>query len=259
MAGVDHADQALRIAPRNPRALELRGVLQAMLWLSTPADSVMRSNPNLEAAHRDLDRATQYSSAAPRAWQYLSMILFARGEYALAYHAADRALEADAFLSDAAGVHAQHFWAALEVGDTTGARECCSQQNANDPDSWQGSYCRLVLLAWSGKPAADSSAVVRLVNTAQQKPYAEQNGGALDAVHAVLLAQRGDSIGARGLLGEVLRRADSRPDLLYHAAWVHATLGERDAARDLLERYVAGWPAARAGIARSQRFVGLLN
>jgi tetratricopeptide (TPR) repeat protein len=257
--GIGHADDALRIAPRDTRALELRGVLQALLWLTTPSDSARAADPLLNAAYRDLKRATEHSGAAPRAWQYLSMIEFARGDFAQAYHAADRALDADAFLGDATGVRTQHFWSALEVGDTAGARRSCVRQGADDPESWHGSYCRMVLLAWPGNATPDLPDAMQLVSAAERKPWAAQNRGSLDAIHAVLLAQRGDAAGARDLLARVLHDSETRPELLHEAAWVYVTLGEPDRARELLERYVAGWPAARTGVTRSRRFAGVLD
>jgi tetratricopeptide (TPR) repeat protein len=198
-------------------------------------------------------------------------VALAQGGFGEAKLAADRALENDAYLEEAPYILRRLYFAALGRGDYASAGVACGRGARIFPTDWGFVDCRLTLLRadTSAPPRADEA--WRLVAEADRldPPAAARAAGRAYApvyrrvVAAAVSARAGDVDSARAVLDrarrEVADDSEARIDLAFDEAWLLVLLGDREGARQVLERYAAARPAARAYAARTPVFRGLLR
>lgn len=252
----DFADRALRVDNRSHGAHELRGSVNLSQWLLTPdvpisADSLLRN------AERDLRAALAIHPDLPRAQSRLSTVLFVQGRYAEARSAALRALEADAYLTDADEIVNRLFYTSFEMGDDEEAGYWCDEVRRRNANRWPAAYCDLVLLGWSSAGTPDPRKALHLLEvaggddppamTAVMRPQ-------LTMLAAAVLARAGETDSARSMLRQARAATPNHPELLRLEAAVRVILGEVDEARELLRELFRAKPALQTRISGSRMF-----
>ncbi len=253
-AGTRLADSALAHDPRDPDALELRGNLRYWKWLLRLEADSARAQVLLEGAQADLERATTRPSQAG-AWASLSHLYNqvptkTRTDIKLA---ATRAMEADAFLSNADVILQRLFYASYDDGDAVGARDACARGARRFPTNPRFAECRLMTMTMRGD-SADPARAWRLADsTVALSPVAAQDYQRLSGQMwtAAVLARAGLTDSARTLARRSLGDAQVDPsrDLANMAAFVFTLLGDRSAAFEQLRVYLSANPQRRKSFA----------
>ena len=253
------AVSALALRPDDPEALALRGTVRYRRWLQ----GYVTEPESLTAAERDLEAAVSAAPTLARAWYRLSELLRFTGRFAEAEQAAQRALDADAFLLEARPVYATLYFAALNLGRYDDARARCAGARARFPRDLEFAHCELRIIGWSGRGRAAIARARRLADSLAAA-LADARAGSFPADRRLLLAaiyaRSGQPDSARALVGEA--RAASPSDtgaawFLSAEAYIHVLLGERAPALDLLTRALAPSPQLRGYFAHTPWFDAL--
>ncbi len=256
-AALAETEEALRTATPNPEALELRGSLRYLWWLS----GYSVAPESLAASEQDLRDAVGGMPTLARAWARLSQMLRYTGRFAEAEEAAKRALDADAFLLEARAVYRTLLFTALNLERYDEARSWCAQGRTRFPADVEFRHCELRILGWSGRGRGAIKQAWRIVDSLDQTGT---RTGVYPAERRLLLAtlyaRSGEADSARSLLREA--RSTSGQDST--AAWflfaesnVRLLLGERRAALDLIARALAESPQLRDYVRRAVWFAPL--
>jgi TolB-like protein/tRNA A-37 threonylcarbamoyl transferase component Bud32 len=268
-SGLGLADEAVRRAPANPAALEVRGVLRWALVseLQTTAEEPDR----VDRAERDLRKALDYDSTRVRAWATLSDLLWYRGNTAKAGLAAERAAQEDTYLIEARSVLVQLFYNTLMLGQYSRARQWCQRGRWTFPGDWRFVECDLTLMRHDAAAVPRPDSAWGLVRTLESLDPPDRQAAEGRQYHAISHRMVAATISARAgrpdiALAELAkaRRAvasDSTMivDLYYDEAYLRLVLGERRRAAALLKMYVDARPLAKDYIARDPLFEGLTS
>jgi DNA-binding SARP family transcriptional activator/TolB-like protein len=257
-SGLDHANAALSIAPDDPVALELRGLLRYWLGATRSAGSEAANAEAMRLAELDLSQATQLDAGRGRAWSTLSGLYEARGDYAAANLAARRAFRADPYLENAVETTVRLFSTSLEVGDSAAARRWCADLGRRLEGSWLASYCLIEQMAWEGPPpGVGADSIQRMVTSAiVANPTAHHAHSRIVMIGAVALTHLGLP-DAQAALRSATRAGGDSPEFLTLEAWGLLILGEEAAAIALLERAAASNPRVVRSTLQSRRFEAL--
>lgn len=256
--GLEHAERALSVSPSDPEALTVQATLSHWLWRLTPGDSAAWGFEIRDRAERQLRELVARDPTRARAWTDLSALLQARGAFAEARWAAERAYRADAYLDRTGSVTPRLFETALETGDLAAAERWCEELASGRGAGGVETYCRLAILAWgpaSGPPQVTGGRTL-LAGLDGEDASVERWAPQLDGLMAVILARAGMSDAARAILSEVGEEGP-HPEALPLHAWALIHLDQADSARALLDRYVSERPHTRAGLLESRRFQAL--
>jgi tetratricopeptide (TPR) repeat protein len=260
--GIAHAERALRRRPNDPKALSLRGALRYHAWEMHLGDSTQVA-AFLVDAERDLRGAVTGEPGLAPAWNMLSMVQYSKGEFTEAAITLQRALEADAYLSEAARNVQLLLFAALERGDDSAASAWCEIGRTRFPDDQRFLECQLIILGWVGSRPGDAAQAWRLLGDVERRDSA----GLLAATWAIrrlmtaaVLARAGLGDSARNVM-RAARDGAPNPTVLdgleLYEAYVQTLLGERDAALRLLSLYTSAYPQDKSYVARTRWFVPL--
>lgn len=244
-AGIAHTERALQLEPGNARALELRGLLTFEL---AEIRSGREASELYAQAEEHLRASLQADPGRARAWGTLAEVLRVQRRFAPAKRAAQRALEADAFLEEASTVVHVLYHTSLELRQFGESERWCREGREAYPDDARFMMCGLFILVSSPmvRPDVDSAwaladAYLRLTNEASHqifRPYVHTQ-----VAKVIVLEGMPDSAEA------VLRRArgPSTPSWLgYDEAHYRLLRGEREEALRLLEQYLRFRPNRRA-------------
>ncbi len=247
LAGIAHADRAVQLAPGDPSALELRGVLMTYLVASSAdTDSLRRE------AERDLRAAVIADTTRAIAYSRLSRLLRESGRFAEAKLFAAKAYRADPYLESAIVVLARLCETSVELKDFEEAYYWCREGRRRFPKRASFMSGELLLLASvAPKPEPDTvwQIALNLLNALPERQRLQQEPEVLMDV-AASLARAGLTDSARA----VIRRArsleyGSRSEVDYREAHARLQLGEPDEALRLLRRYLEAEPGWRDYIA----------
>jgi serine/threonine-protein kinase len=261
------AEEAVRRAPDDPLALELRGAIRMRLVNELQAapeepDRMLRAETDLRAA---LDR----DSTLTVAWGTLGDLLWTKGSTAEAVIASRRALAEDAYLSEAYTIYQDLFYSDLMLGNFREAGEWCRRGRVAFPGHWRFVQCELTLMRHDTRrrPDPDSAwALVARLGQLDSPERAHLEGRDYHVIYrrvvaATMSARAGRTAIARAELARARREVagDSTLsiDLKYDEAYLRLVLGERDRAVRLLNEYVKARPLAREYLARDPLLRGL--
>jgi DNA-binding SARP family transcriptional activator/tetratricopeptide (TPR) repeat protein len=251
--GLRFADEALARQGEQAESLELRALFHEWLWLLSQPDPSGHSADVLAKAEEAARRATEVDPYRARAWNVLGAALLYRGEWAEAYWALGRAVEADTDLGNDTEILFRLFTAAWESGNANAARAWCSLLGERSRQGWPVVNCQLHLLADTETPSLQR--VEELRRQAEQWSYWPSVAAQFDALAAVLHARAGDREGAQAILSRLLE-APPDSELPYLVAWALLELGEKERARGQIAEYVATYPAAPLSVLGSRRLRG---
>jgi eukaryotic-like serine/threonine-protein kinase len=265
---LENAAQALKLAPRNPYALELQGIALWRLAVAVPAST--RDEAGVRLAEQDLRAAVSLQPGLASAWSTLSSLLrIDRGSLGEANVAARRALAADAYLEDAPAILSQLSLSELLLGNFPAAIEACDQGSRRFATDRRFVNCRLNLILVDTALDQNPRTAWRLVaqlDRMDPPASAIAAGRPYDPVFrrmaaAAISARAGDRDSARAVVAWAHRTVGSdanlNTDLDYDEAYVQLALGNRDATLQLLARYLAARPAMKPYIRRDPLFTTL--
>ena len=253
-----HTEAALHASPSNPEALELRGSVRYLWWLSGYSVAA----ESLAASERDLRAAVAGMPTLARGWARLSQLLRYTGRFAEAEEAAKRALDADAFLLEARAVYRTLLFTALNLERYDEARTWCASGRARFPADAGFQHCELRILGWSGRGPGAIRQAWRLVDSLDKGSSARS--GVYPAERRLLLATIYARSDMRDSALTLLREARIAAASDSSASWfrfaeanIRVLQGERRAALDLIARALATDPQLRDYVSRAVWFAPL--
>lgn len=255
-AGLVHAEQALRLRPDDPEALDLRGSLRYYRWVLNLARSPAEMPGLLRGAEADLEAAVAADPTAASAWAVLSHLRMNQSQPAQAKLAALHAYEADPYLASAKQTLWRLFQSSLDLEDARESKRWCEEGQRRFPEYYRFTECQLWLYALKGQ-TLDLGRVEPLY-----RKYLELSPPATRTLHehygrmvvAIALARAGlrDSADAVARRARADTTIDETRDLAQLEAIVRTLLGEQDEALHQLSLYLSANPQFRDGMARDR-------
>ena len=250
--GMAHANRALAIDPRNADALELRGTLYTRPIANALVKDQRKIDDLLRSAEADLRSAIAINPTQAGALYQLSRVQYQKGSDPLeAGSLAQRAYEADAYLTAAPQILWTLYSSAYDVGQFPNAKNWCDELERRFPKEPQTARCQLWIMTTKGVRADPAEAWRRAADyegaaSPQERDYFRREG---QIVVASVLARAGLADSARRVLvrARADQKVDPRGELMGYEAFVRAQLDDKNEAIDILQRYLAAHPEHRRG------------
>jgi serine/threonine protein kinase/tetratricopeptide (TPR) repeat protein len=255
-AGLTVADSALALNPRDADALELRGALRAESVARGLVPDQRKMKEQVDLAEKDLRAAIEINPSQARALYILSTIAYVHQDVPEANNLAQRAYEADAYLTAAPAILFELYVTSYDLGAFSPAQKWCDLLKKRFPDNPNGGRCQLwIMTTKSGSKDPDeawrrASEYVRLAPP-QLKEYTRREA-------QIVVAQVLNRAGLPDSARHVLVRArtsdpaiDPRGELVGYEAFVRAQLGDKQEAVDLLQKYLTDHPEHRGGFSKA--------
>jgi TolB-like protein len=253
--GLAHANRAIALDSRNAEALELRGTLQTRPIANALVKDPRKVDDLLRAAEKDLRAAIALNPTQAGALYVLSTIQYQKANEIEAYNLAQRAYEADAYLTAAPQILWGLYTTSYDLGQFPNAKTWCDEARQRFPKEFLTARCQLWIMttkavrpdvpeAWL-RAAAYENAV-----PPQEREYYRREG---QIVVAAVLARAGLADSARRVLvrARADRSIDPRGELMGYEAFVRTMLGDKKEAVDILQRYLTEHPEHRRGFSRT--------
>ena len=256
-SGLADAARALARAPNDVDAIEARGTLHYLQWLYNLAPNPAAADALLASAERDLRTVTQANDQRASAWNTLSHLLINKGQLAEAKLAAENAYKADPYLTDVDKTILRLFLASLDLGIRPEAERWCTEGRTRFPQSYRFTECKLWLYAL---PAPTPPNIPEVWNTydeyvkaspANVQEFDKLKGKQMVAL-ALVRAGQMDSAVSLAKSAEGDPQIDPTGELTNYASIVFAQSGHKDAAIDLVARFLASNPQQRAFAAKDE-------
>jgi len=256
--GLVAAENALRLAPNDPDALEARGSLHYMQWFLGVATNEAESNRLLQSAEADLTASTKINPAQASAFNVLSHLYLATSRTTDGNLAAQTAYASDPYLSDANKTLWRLFISSVDLGIGAQARKWCGEGATRFPQDFRFAECRLwVLVLPNQNPQPTATEIWQAASDfiaadkVEQPAFVEKKAGMLAGM-GLIRAGLVDS--ARRVIGRSQGNESIDPtgDLVYMESLARVQLGDRDKALSLLGKYMASHPQQRAFAARDE-------
>ena len=261
--GLGFAGAALKVAPDDPDALELRGTLRYYRWLLGLEPDPAAAARLFADAEADLRASTTADPNQASAWNSLSHLLMNKPELAEANLAARRAYELDPYLSDAYKTIWRLFTTSLDLDQSVQAQHWCAEGQQRFPDDSHFVECQILLFALKDtRPDVPKlwqllSRYVTLFPPDQQA-FQRQRGSMLVSM---ALARAGLADSARHVAEHARVDADQDPvrELTYFEAITRTIVGDTTEAIRQLAAYAAANPQLRTSLAQDAWFKPLRN
>lgn len=261
--GLEHANRALEIDPKDADALEARGTLRYWRWLLNLEPDSRAAQVLYEGAESDLQASIVANPNQAQALSTLSHLLLGQGRNAEGKVMAQRAYEADPYLSNADQVLMRLFQASFDLDDLGQARHWCEVGADRFPDDSRFAGCRILVLAMQDT-VTDVPAVWKLLDSyvslapPGEEEIARHIGGMWVAM-ALVRAGLPDSARAVAVRSRASPELDPTRDAALYESIVHTMIGDNDEALRQLSTYIAVNPRVRELLAndRSWYFDGL--
>jgi serine/threonine-protein kinase len=241
LKAVAAADAAIRIAPDDPGAHELRGVTLLGLWFEAPSD---KADSLGREAERELRRAISLDLNVARAWEALGTYYLFVGRFPEARQAMARAQAADAFLLSEPRILRWQIIADLNVGRYQDARQTCARGLRWYPLEPVLMNCEFLILGWSAKDLESAGRAWRLGQRAedQVRPAWRRDTYRTNLLMtAAILSRAGHRDSAVSLLRTFERTRQGAADLDGFAAdeaYVRLMVGQVDTALARLKTFL---------------------
>ena len=250
------AEQAIARNQQSAAGYEARGRIAVAEYMLTKGDAA-KGAELLKAAEADFGKAIALDPDRARAESMLSMLYEMQGRFAAARQAAERALEADAYLEDANQILVRLFETSFELNDDEAAGHWCDEIRRRFTGLWPAAYCDLVMLGWRNDGKTDARKALHILQTfGEREPQAlrAMMQPRLSLLAGVTLARAGDIAGARKIIDEARASGRGDPELPRFEAALRVELREYAEASRLLKAYLAQNPNARARTENGRMF-----
>ncbi|MGH7718035.1 MAG: hypothetical protein ACREON_04225, partial [Gemmatimonadaceae bacterium] len=257
-AGLAHAENALRLNPKDSEALEVRGTLRYLRWLLHLTPDTRDAAAILRLAEADLDTAVKLNPSQASAWSVLSHLHSQKPDFYAVKLAAQRAYEADAYLSSADVVLWRLYAASYALDLYQDAERWCTEGGQRFKDDRRFVQCQLWLMTMKAS-RPDVPLAWKLVEDLQRltppRNWEYQRREAQILV-AAAIARSGMADSARKVLAGARagNAVDPTRELVSIEAFVRTLLGDKEGAIELLKQYLAANPEHRDGLARQQNW-----
>jgi TolB-like protein/tRNA A-37 threonylcarbamoyl transferase component Bud32 len=263
-SGLAQANRALALHAESPEALEMRGDLNYWRWLIGLEPDPTRAAKLLESARTDLEAATRIKPSQASAWAMLSHMYANLADKSLSdvILAANKALEYDAFLSNADVVINRLAHAYYDEGTFAASDRWCTEGHRRFPTHWQFFECELLLMTSRFKQPDPARAwlLADTVVKLEPDPYQFLNTRVLVAG---VLARAGLIDSARSILRNTHDDPNSDPsrDLANISAFIWLLAGDTVAATNRIKDYLSTNPGRRRDFAENPNwwFSGIQN
>jgi len=253
--GLALAAEALKIDSRNPEAREVRGTLRFLQYLLHLGPTPTANADLLRRAEEDLRGAVSVAPSQASAWNMLSLLNYQKPDFVEAKIDAQRAYEADAYLSAADQILWRLYTTSYDLEQFADAQRWCEEGRRRFPESLNFVKCQLWLMTASAKPPDVTLAWQLLDQAVRLTPQQMRAYTRLESKNGVaaVLARAGLTDSARHVLARSQAGPDVDPEaeLLSYQAFAYLLLGDRDEALRLMKQQIAANPAHRVGLARS--------
>ncbi len=249
--GLEFAEAALKLNPKDADALELRGTLRYWKWLFPLEPDAAKATKLFADAEADLRGAVEQNPGQASAWSTLSHLLINKPALAEAKLAAVRAYETDPYLTNANTNLWRLFSTSYQLDDAVEAKHWCEEGRQRFTSDMRFAECTLWLYSMKGTkpdPQAAWAALDRFVNLSPPslRPLNRLKGqmrvavalaraGLVDSAKRVAERSRGDAT------------VDSGRELELGEALLYTVLGDKDEAFKHLSTFVASNPQVRTG------------
>ena len=255
-AGLAHANRALALDPRNADALELRGTLYTRPIANALVKDQRKVDDLLRSAEKDLRAAIAVNPTQAGALYVLSQIQYQKGGDPIeAHNLAQRAYEADAYLTSAPQILWGLYSSSYDLGQFPNAKTWCDEAERRFPKQVVAARCQLWIMTTKAVRPDPSEAWRRAAEyekavPPQEREYYRREG---QIVVAAVLARAGLADSARRVLvrARADRTIDPRGELMGYEAFVRTLLGDKKEAVDILARYLTDHPEHRRGFAKA--------
>ncbi len=257
--GIGHADRALALDARNADALETRGNLRYWAWLQNLETDANRRRAQLMGAKDDLEKATTHGRNQAGAYASLSHLYnnVETSTNADVNIAAQRAYEADEFMTNAEDVLYRLFLSSYDLAQFDKAGQWCTAFHARFPASPRSARCQLLLLtARTSKP--DVNVAWRLADSAVALTPAPRREAERLNVNMLVAAVIGLASREQPALADSARNVAKRSEgtatidrtrqLAFIGTFAYLTLGDKDNAFRMLKEYIAANPQQAGGL-----------
>ncbi len=252
--GLQFASQALDRDEMEPEALELRGTLRYRLWQAAESDDAEL----IAAAEQDLRDAVQSNPSLASAWATLSGLLEdVKGDFGGAKHAAERAYQEDAFLTNALEVVFRLSSTSLELEEFDDAAYWAEEGRRLFPDRVDFVALELGIMTAGTEPNVPLAWELVVLGERLTSPqHRALFGSVLKMQVAAVLARAGLRDSAEAVIQRTRSEAPSDPTawIPYNEAHAWTLLGERDQALRALGMYLEATPQDKAYIAEDPWF-----
>jgi serine/threonine-protein kinase len=154
--GLAFAAAALKIDPKDAGALELRGTLHFLQYRLGLAPTPTAAADLLRSAEADLRDAVSVSPGRASAWNVLSLVNYQKPDFVEAKIDAQRAYEADAYLSHADQILWRLYTTSYDLEQFADAQRWCDEGVRRFPDDLLFAECQL----WARRRPRSRAAVV---------------------------------------------------------------------------------------------------
>jgi eukaryotic-like serine/threonine-protein kinase len=246
--GLQYAEESLKTAANEPRALELRGTLRYFKWLLNLTPDADQRAQLLAGARKDLEDAVQLDPGLAAAHSTLSHLLYNQEDIASAVVEARTAYEKDAYLESANEIVFRLFYGNFDLENLTQAKDWCQKGKARFPQDYRFTFCELRLMA---TPAVEPDPAKAWALFAQMDSLVPAPRKTLEHIRAEMtvggvLARASMRDSAAAVLNrahaELNPQIDPSYDLTSYEAAMRLLLGDKQGAFDLLRRVVLANP-----------------
>jgi tetratricopeptide (TPR) repeat protein len=249
--GLAHANRALALDPRDADALELQGTLRIRPIIRGLVSDQRKVDDLVRAAEQDLRAAIAVNPTQAGALERLSAIQYLKQDPVESHNLAQRAYEADAYLTAAPQILWRLYATSYDLEQFVSAQKWCDEYKRRFPQDLLAARCDLWIMTTKAVRPEPVEAWRRAVvyenaSQPQQREYYKREGqivvawvlgraGLLDSARRVLVRARTD------------RTIDPRGELMGYEALVRAQLGDKKEAVDLVQKYLTDHPEHRRG------------
>ncbi|HEY3745982.1 MAG TPA: protein kinase, partial [Gemmatimonadaceae bacterium] len=202
-AGMAHANRALALDPRNPDALELRGTLYTRPIANGLVTDQRKVDDLLRSAETDLRAAIALNPTQAGALYVLSTVQYQKGADRMeAHNLAQRAYEADAYLTAAPQILWGLYATSYDLGEFPNAKTWCDESARRFPNEMLSARCQLWIMTTNAVRASPDEAWARAAEYQKTAPLQERDyyGREGQIVVAAVLARAGLADSARRVL-----------------------------------------------------------
>ncbi|HSM32140.1 MAG TPA: adenylate/guanylate cyclase domain-containing protein [Woeseiaceae bacterium] len=249
--GLDHAELAVRLAPENPDALELRGTLRYWRYLLNLGGGPAEAEELVQSAQADLRTSVSLNPDQASAWTSLSHLLVNQYRVAEGKVAALRSYEADPYLQNAHLTIWRLFGASFDLSDHVEAERWCEEGRRRFPERPRFRKCALWVQMMPGVDQNVDELWSTLAEWLELSRPDEREFNARQGQMfvALALAQAGmtDSAAAVALRARADASIDPTRNIAYWEAIVRSFLGDLDTAIEQFNIHLAANPDATLG------------